>query len=120
MKWFIAITAVAFVVVSKRCWDNRRSSEKQRGPHHGKLFTSASVCMAAALSESNPIVVGSLEVQRIPCLSVSIAVVDSLLPMEFLTLPQMAMLLHRITMYGCCKRQKVGRLQLLTQANPSQ
>ena len=30
----------------------------------------ASVCMAAALSESNPITVGNLEVQRIPCLSV--------------------------------------------------
>lgn len=87
MKWFIAIAAVACVVVSKRCWDSRRISEKQPGPHHGQLSTSASVCMAAALSESNPIIVGSLEVQRIPCLSVSIAFVDSLLPIGLLIFP---------------------------------
>lgn len=87
MKWFIAIAAVACVVVSQRCWDNRRSSEKQGAPQHGKLATSASVCMAAALSESNPIVVGNLEVQRIPCLSVSIAFAESILPTGLVTFP---------------------------------
>lgn len=80
MRLLVATGAIACVLLSKHWWDSRRISEKQRGPYHGNLTTSASVCMAAAaLSESNPIVVGNLEVQRIPCLSVRTASVDSLL-----------------------------------------
>lgn len=80
MRLLVAIGAIACVVLLKRWWDSRGISAKQRGPYQGNLHISASVCMATALSESNPIIVGNLEVQRIPCLSVRTAFIDSLLP----------------------------------------
>ena len=95
-----ATSAIACVLLSKRWWDSRRISDKQRGPYQGNLTTSASVCMATALSESNPIVVGNLEVQRIPCLSVRTASVDSLLLSGLRPYLQCKLVLHRIVTFA--------------------
>ena len=119
MRLLVSI-AIACVILSTRWWDSRGISEKQRGPYYGNLTTSASVCMATALSGSNPIVVGNLEVQRIPCLSVRTAFVDSLLPTGLRLFLQCKLFFHRITMYGCCKRQKLARLQLWIHQSSSQ
>ena len=120
MRLLVAIGAIACVVFSKRWWYRRGVSAKQRGPYQRNLITSASVCMATALSESNPIIVGNLEVQRIPCLSVRTALVDSLLPTGLLCrFLQCKLFLLRITTYGCCKRQILARLQLWIHQNSS-
>lgn len=53
-------------------WGNRRLTRNRAiAPANRSASTSTTVCMAVAMSESNPITVGNLEVQRIPCLSVS-------------------------------------------------
>ncbi|DBB09742.1 TPA: hypothetical protein ACH3X3_001377 [Trebouxia sp. C0006] len=48
---------------------SRAVGTKHWSGHTRSAGTSATVCMATAMSESNPITVGDLEVQRIPCLS---------------------------------------------------
>lgn len=66
------LTSILAAVLSSTWWGSRRTPEgKALSASTRSISTSATVCMAAALSESNPITVGDLEVQRIPCLSVS-------------------------------------------------